>query len=68
MIDVESSPEIVLPLLPAGRQCRQLLVLSGARHVLVQKGPIRLHHTRVGSMEKSSCFAQVANAGFLSSE
>lgn len=45
MIDVESSSEIVLPLLPARRQCRQLLVLSGARHVLVQKRPIRLHDT-----------------------
>lgn len=43
MVDVERSSQVVLPLLPARRQCGQLLVLSGTRHVLVQKHPVGLY-------------------------
>lgn len=46
VIDVESPSEIVLPLLPACWQSRQLLVLPGTRHVLVQKRPFRLQNTK----------------------
>lgn len=46
VIDEESPSEIVLPLLPACWQSRQLLVLPGTRHVLVQKRPFRLQNTK----------------------
>lgn len=46
VVDVESPPQIVLSLLPARRQSRQLMVLSGTRHVLVQERPIRLQNRK----------------------
>lgn len=46
MIDVESPSKIVLSLLPAWWQSRQLMVLSGTRHVLVQQCPIRLQNRK----------------------
>lgn len=46
MIDVESPSKIVLSLLPAWWQSRQLMVLSGPGHVLVQKHPIRLQNRK----------------------
>lgn len=46
MIDIESPSKIVLSLLPAWWQSRQLMVLSGTRHVLVQQRPIRLQNRK----------------------
>lgn len=46
MIDEESPSKIVLSLLPAWWQSRQLIVLPGTRHVLVQKRPFRLQNRK----------------------